>query len=139
MRETVSFHIMSLYRDFLSYTTGILKAHGVSFGQMPLILYIGKHPGCSQAQLTKELHLDWGHSQRSITKLAGCGLIQKEYSEAQSCHSLVLTETGQTVFEACHQVFSSWDRQKTAALTEEEAETLLSLLGKLSEHTKEGQ
>lgn len=128
---------MTLYRDFLSYTTKVLRELGVSFGQMPLILYIGKHAGCSQADLTKALRLDWGYSQRSITKLVDGGLLQKEYDETQSCHSLTLTESGWTVFDASHEVFRSWDQLKTSSLSAEETEMLLFLLSKLSADTKE--
>ena len=60
MKETLAFHIAALYRQFLAYTTEELKKAGLSFGQMPLIIYTGKHPGCTQADMTKMLRLDWG-------------------------------------------------------------------------------
>ena len=137
MKETISFHIMALYRDFLSYTTKSLKDLGVSFGQMPLILYVGKHSGCSQADLTRNLHLDWGYSQRSITKLSDLGFIRKEYDEKQSCNCLTLTESGMTVFDTSHTVFQSWDQLKTNKLSADEKETLIFLLSKLSTDIKE--
>lgn len=137
MKETMAFHIMALYRDFLSYTTKELKALGISFGQMPLILYIGKHPGCTQADLTRTLHLDWGYSQRSITKLVDTGFIRKEYNEAKAGNCLTLTEHGMEVFDTSHQVFTSWDSVKTGNLTAEEKETLLALLSKITTQKKE--
>ena len=60
MKETLAFHIAALYRQFLAYTTEELKKAGLNFGQMPLIIYTGKHPGCTQADMTKMLRLDWG-------------------------------------------------------------------------------
>ena len=132
MKETLAFHVMALYRDFLTYTTRELKALGVSFGQMPLILYVGKHPGCTQADLTRVLGLDWGYSQRSVTKLAEGGFLRKEYDGGQACNCLTLTDRGGTVFDACHSMFAAWDRLHTGVLSQEEQETLLLLLGRLT-------
>ena len=136
MKETMAFHIMALYRDFLAYTTKELKALGVSFGQMPLILYTGKHPGCTQADLTRVLRLDWGYSQRSISKLADAGFLSKEYNEEKACNCLTLTEHGKTVFDTSHRVFQSWDDSRTDGLSAEEKETLFLLLSKITTHRK---
>ena len=137
MKDTMAFHIMALHRDFLAYTTESLKELGLSFGQMPFILYAGKHPGCTQADLTRVLKLDWGYSQRSITKLADAGFIRKEYDEKKACNCITLTEKGQNVFTASHDVFRSWDQRKTASLSESEQQTLLALLAKLTSDLKE--
>ena len=59
MKDTFAFQVLVLYREFLAYTKKELKALGLSFGQMPLIVYAGKHPGCMQADLTRALQLDW--------------------------------------------------------------------------------
>ena len=139
MQETISFQIMVLYRDFLSYTTRALKEYGVNFGQMPLILYMGKHAGCRQAELKQDLHLDWGYSQRSISKLVEDGLVRKDYDPALSCNRLTLTERGQMVFDTCHDVFQSWDQLQTGRLTRQEADRLLELLCKLSPEGKESR
>ena len=137
MRETLSFHIAALYRDFLAYTTGELKKLGLSFGQMPLILYAGKHPNCTQADLTKALRLDWGYSQRSIAKLTESGFMRKEYDRNRSGNCLTLTETGARAFAACHQVFGTWDCIRTSALSDEEKKTLILLLNKMTGEGKQ--
>lgn len=67
---TVSSCILTLHRRFAAYTTQRLQELGLSFGMMYFIIYVGKHPGCTPSELTQRLHLDWGHSQRSLTKLA---------------------------------------------------------------------
>ena len=65
---TVSSCILTLHRRFAAYTTQRLQELGLSFGMMYFIIYVGKHPGCTPSELTQRLHLDWGHSQRSLTK-----------------------------------------------------------------------
>ena len=132
MKETLAFHIAGLYRDFLGYTTGELKALGVSFGQMPVIIYVGRHPGCSQADLTKMLRLDWGYSQRSVTKLVYAGMLRKAYDEKSACNCLNLTERGKEAFDVSHRVFTDWDTAKLGAFSPEEKETLLNLLSKIT-------
>ncbi len=131
MKETLAFQIVVLYREFISYTTKELKTLGLSFGQVPLIVYTGKHPGCMQADLTKALHLDWGYSQRSIAKLVETGFMTKVYNEEKSCNCLDLTESGKQAFDVCHSVFYSWDEIKMNDLPDEEKDAVMALLRKI--------
>ena len=68
--STVSSCILTLHREFAAYTTRRLQELGLSFGLIYFVIYVGKHPDCTPSELTKALHLDWGHSQRSLNKLA---------------------------------------------------------------------
>ena len=74
MFQTLAFYATVFHRDFAAYTTARLQKLGLSFGLLFPLIYVGKHPGCSQAQLTSALGLDWGYSQRSITRLVDEGL-----------------------------------------------------------------
>ena len=69
MFQTLAFYATAFHRDFAAYTTARLQKLGLSFGLLFPLIYVGKHPGCSQAQLTSALGLDWGYSQRSIPGL----------------------------------------------------------------------
>lgn len=104
--STVSSCILTLHREFAAYTTQRLQELGLSFGLIYFVLYVGKHPDCTPSELTKDLHLDWGHSQRSLNKLAEDG------------------------FLVCHQVFIDWDAQSLGGLTAQERQQLLTLLQK---------
>ena len=126
--STVSSCILTLHKGFAAYTTQRLQELGLSFGLMYFVIYVGKHPGCTPSELTKELRLDWGHSQRSLNKLAEDGFLTREKS-GRSYH-LDLTEKGRTAFAVCHQVFYDWDAQNLTALTADEQRQLLSLLQK---------
>ena len=137
MKETLSYQILSLYRDFLGYTRKEFDAIGLSFGQMPLILYVGTHPGCTHADLTKALQLDWGYSQRTVAKLSENGFLSKQRRPDRSGSSLTLTKAGENAFGICHGVFSSWDTTHSGNMTQEEAHTLLILLQKLAAEPEE--
>lgn len=73
--------------------------------------------------------MDWGYSQRCITKLVDDGLITQE--KTGRSYQLKLTEQGEESFRVSRQLFYDWDKQKLCALTEEERDTLLTLLRKI--------
>ena len=135
MKNTLAFQIIVLYREFLAYTTAEVKKLGLNFGQIPLVVYTGKHSGCTQADLTKALDLDWGYSHRSINKLVDSGFITKKYDEEKGCNVLSLTASGEEAFDLCHKVFDSWNEIKLKDFSEEDKETLISSLKKIQEKT----
>ena len=106
--STLSYYTTELYKEFAAYTTEKLHELGLNFGQMYFIIYVGKHPECTPSELTSALKLDWGHSQRSVAKLAEDG------------------------FDVCHQVLFDWDATKLTGLTNEEQQLLFNLLCKIS-------
>ena len=98
-------------------------------GQAPGLHPKPAHRGPSE--LTQRLQLDWGHSQRSLTKLAEDGFLTKEKS-GRSYH-LELTEKGRTAFAVCHRVFYDWDARNLTGLTADEQRQLLELLHKAAQ------
>ena len=113
MNRTLSFYTTVLYKNFLAFTTGELHKLGLSYGQMPFIVYVGKHPGCTSSRLKEQMHLDWGHTQRCITRLVDGGFLSKEQSEGDGrTYHLNLTESGEHAFRVCHQVFQVWDENQ---------------------------
>ena len=130
MFDTLAFQSAALYRDFSAYTGEKLEQMGLHFGLLFFLIYVGKHPGTSPTELTEALRLDWGHSQRCITKLVDGGFLTRE--KAGRRYRLDLTDKGRKAFAASHQVFFDWDEKRLATLTPEEQETLFTLLRKLA-------
>ena len=62
MFDTLSYYATVFHRSFTAYTTRRLGQLGLTFGSLFPVLYVGKHPGCTQAELTAALGLDWGYS-----------------------------------------------------------------------------
>ena len=135
MQETLSYISTLLYRDFAAYTSGKLRELGLSYGSMPFILYVGKHPGCTPSELTKALRMDWGHSQRSVMRLAGEGFLTRE--KTGRTHQLQLTETGEKAFAVTHQVFADWDEARLGGLDREERQLLMDLLERVGKQCRE--
>lgn len=128
MFRTFSYACTVLYRRFTQYTSARLNQLSLSFGTLFFLIYVGKHPGCTQSELTTALHLDWGHSQRTVLKLVEGGFLLRE--KDGRAYRLTLSEQGQRAFEASHQVFFDWDEQALANLTPEERRQLTALLYK---------
>lgn len=129
MFETLSYHCTALYRSFVNYTSHRLQEIGMSYGAMFPIIYVGKHPGCTQGELTQALGLDWGYCQRTIIKLTEDGFLSRK--RLGRAYHLDLLEKGEQAFAISHQVFFDWDDQAMAGLSGEEREQLLTLLEKV--------
>ena len=128
MIRTFSYACTVLYRRFSHYTSQRLHQWGLSFGTLFPVIYVGKHPGCTQSELTAALHLDWGHSQRTVLKLVESGFLVRR--KEGRVYRLTLSDKGQQAFAASHQVFFDWDEQALANLTPEERRQLTALLYK---------
>ena len=128
MFQTLAYYATAFHRSFTAYTTQRLQTLGLNFGSLFPVIYVGKHPGCTQAELTAALGLDWGYSQRCITKLVEEGFLTREKSGR--AYHLDLSPKGQEAFQVSHQVFFDWDQQALAALDENEREQLFALLAK---------
>ena len=130
MFDTLAYYVTVFHRAFTAYTSRRLQQLGLNFGSLFLVIYVGKHPDCTQAELTDALRLDWGYSQRCVSKLERDGFLVREKSGR--AYHLRLSERGQEAFRVSHQVFFDWDRQALCALTDTEREQLFSLLSKIS-------
>lgn len=131
MFQTLAYYATAFHRSFVNYTTAKLQTLGLNFGSLFLVIYVGKHPDCTQTQLTSDLNLDWGYSQRSVTKLVEEGFLTREKSGR--CYHLNLSDKGQQAFEVSHQVFFDWDEQVLSALSLQEREQLFTLLAKAAQ------
>ncbi len=129
MFDTLSYQFTVLYRDFFAYTSHRLQQLGLSYGVLFLLIYIGKHPGCSQGELTTALGLDWGYCQRSLLKLVSDGFLTRE--KRGRAYHLNLSEKGQEAFQISHQVFFDWDELALKDLSSDEKEELRTILKKI--------
>lgn len=126
---TLSYYFSIFYKDFVNYTSEKLQNIGLNYGSLFFLIYIGKNPDCTPSELTKALKVDWGHSQRSITKLEETGFLTKD-KIGRSYH-LNLTQKGLEAFQLSHQVFFDWDKLNLQCLTSKEHNELIQLLQKV--------
>lgn len=129
MTKTFSYRCTVFYRAFAAYTSRRLQELGLSFGVIFLLVYVGKHPDCTQGELTQALGLDWGYCQRSVVKLVEDGFLLRE--RRGRAYHLNLSGKGADAFRLSHQVFDDWDAQALSGLSGEEREMLFTLLEKV--------
>ena len=131
MVNTLAYYSTVLSRSFTAYTAHALEQIGLSQGLLYPLLYVGRHPGCTQAELTNALGLDWGYCQRSTLRLVEDGFFLRE--KQGRAYRLTLSEKGLQAFETSHQVFFDWDNDVLQPLSEQERAQLLTLLAKVKE------
>lgn len=131
MVNTLAYYSTVLSRSFTAYTAHALEQIELSQGLLYPLLYVGRHPGCTQAELTNALGLDWGYCQRSTLRLVEDGFFLRE--KQGRAYRLTLSEKGLQAFETSHQVFFDWDNDVLQPLSEEERAQLLALLAKVKE------
>ena len=120
----------SLTEFFNKHEDDTLKgiSHKNSIIKRNIIAHMAVNGECTLSELTKELHLDWGHSQRSLVKLVEDGFLTRE--KLGRSYRLRLTSQGEQAFMVCHRVFADWDAEALSGLTAPERQQLLALLQK---------
>ncbi|MEG0752104.1 MAG: MarR family transcriptional regulator [Oscillospiraceae bacterium] len=132
MNQTLAYYATLLHKDFTEYCNHKLAEEGLSQGKLYFILYVGRHTGCSPKELAKALHMDGGHTTRTLAKLAQDGFLAQEKSKTDGrAHTLRLTEKGDAAFRRSHELFTAWDAEALGPLTAEEKAALMTLLSKL--------
>lgn len=131
MFQTLAYYSVVLHRDFAAYTAERLQEVGLNFGRLFFVLYVGKHPDCTPSELTHALHMDWGHTQRTLEKMEEDGFLTRTKEEHGRSWHLRLTEKGEEAFDVSHQVFYDWDEKMMENLDSQEKEQLFSLLEKV--------
>lgn len=133
MLQSLAYYSTILKKDFHDYCNKKLLEMDLSQGLLFYILYIGRHPKCSPKQLSQALHMDTGHTTRSLAKLEQSGFIKQETNpNDKRAHILNLTVKGEQSFKSSHELFYKWDKEVMSELSLDEQYQLLTLLEKLS-------
>jgi DNA-binding MarR family transcriptional regulator len=132
MNSTLAYYSTILRHNFKTYCTLKLQEMGLTQGHFFFLLYVGKHPNCSPKELSDALHMDAGHTNRTLSKLETSGfLIQEQNPNDRRAHILTLTQKGNDAFKAGHDLFYQWDDVILTNLTNDEKTELFKLLNKL--------
>lgn len=133
MQQTLAYHVSSLRRDFTEYCQVHLQEMGLSQGLLFFLIYTGRHPNCTPKEIAAALHMDMGHTTRSLFKLTQSGfLLQSSDPRDKRSHILTLTPKGEYTFQEIHALFTKWDQKVMASFSQEERLLLLDLLSRLT-------
>ena len=90
-----------------------------------------RQDGIRQEDLTLKLNIDKGTTARAIKKLEAEGfIIKKEDKDDKRAYRIFITDKGIHHRDAIYKVAKEWENNLTKNLTEEEKETMISLLKK---------
>lgn len=132
MNTKLAYFISELRRDFINECSQKLQEIQMTPGLLYPMLYIGTHPRCSPKAVMESLHMDWGHTQRTLDKLVNDQLITREKNPGdRRSYCLNLTDKGSEVFRKSQEMTVAWNKEKLSVLTPEEQKQLSILLNKL--------
>ena len=136
--SSLAYFVNVLRKEFVEYCNKRLQALGLMEGQLYFILYVGKHPGCTQKELAQALRMDTGHTTRTLVKLKQNGFLEKEmHQKDKRSHIIRLTEKGKSAFRVSHELLTEWDAEVLQPLNSEERRQLMSLMRRFA-RGKEG-
>lgn len=131
----MAFYIAVLRRQFTEFCKKKLAEMDVTYGQIFIILYIGKRGKCMPKEISLALELDEGHLNRVLLKLIENGFIIRTKKDGRS-NIVNLTSKGEQVFRKSRDLFYEWDENMLSSLSESEKQKLLELIKKITVYPK---
>lgn len=131
--DSFAAQVSALRRQFVGYCTQQLAQVGVTYGQVYILICIGKRGACSPKEIGQVLGLDGGHLNRTLAKLAEGGFVVQEPDPGDRRARVVrLTPKGDEVFALSHEVFHRWDEEILSPLSPQERGQLMEYLRTLN-------
>lgn len=132
---SLALSISGLRHHFQDVCSMRLKSLGLTPALLYFLLYVGKHPGCTQRQMNDALCVDVGYATRSVAKLVEAGYLEQRANPSDGRSNLLyLTPEGERAYGYGRRVVGEWNDVALGCLEPEEAETLNALLGKVAMH-----
>jgi MarR family transcriptional regulator, organic hydroperoxide resistance regulator len=131
---TISLWISAVARVHRQHAGALLHGLGLSAGQELLLMLLWEKEPRTQAELTREMAIEPPTTSKMISRMATAGLIARKRSELDRRTVLVnLTEAGRTLEGPVNAAWRTLEDDTVAALTPEEQDNLLILLGRVLE------
>ena len=135
--ESFAFYISVLRKQFVSYCSEKLAEVGLTYGQLYIIIYIGRRKECSPKEISTFLRLDAGHINRTLSKLIESGhVIQEKNPRDKRANIVSLTEKGKEVFKMSYNLFRDWDRETLSSIDDDEKEKLMDVMKEITLNLK---
>jgi DNA-binding MarR family transcriptional regulator len=130
-RFPVSFAMLALARSHRALAAQLLRELGLFVGQEIMLMQLWVQDGQSQNCLGNTLRLDHSTVAKSVQRLEEAGFVTRSRSEADRRVTIVsLTPAGRDLEPKVQDVWSKLEQITTEALTEQEKESLVTLLRK---------
>lgn len=105
---------------------------GLRPDQLGVMECIVRNPGCTQAQVAREMMVTPATMAQTVKRLERAGLIRREVDPAnQRCNLLIATGRGQGLARQCREFHDCYDQQVFLGFSDEEIEQFCSTLGRM--------
>lgn len=105
---------------------------GLHMGQLPILEYVRKNDGCTQAELAEKLLVSPASIALSTKRMEKEGLLEKHVDENNlRRNQLTVTEKGRRVSERCRNIFNEADTRMFDGFEKSELEHFLACLDKM--------
>lgn len=121
-----------LHRSRKSFMGERLREFGLSGAMYMILMQVGFHPGTTQDNIALHMYIDKSNVARRIKQLEELGYIYRETDLSdRRQNNLYLTDRGSGLLPLIKQYLSEWGQSISSELSDDELDTLLSLLGKM--------
>jgi len=130
--------ISIIERSNILYRNEVFKEYGLKGYQANYLLEINRHPGISQEELTKTMHIDKSNVARGLMHLSEMGYITR-VQDSNDLRLLLLypTEKGSELTKIISSIFKNQRNHLLQDFDENEINTLMSYLDKLKIRAEE--
>ncbi|TCP51925.1 DNA-binding MarR family transcriptional regulator [Tamaricihabitans halophyticus] len=132
--DRVGFHVKRVEQELIALKTLVLKPSGLTVPQYSALVMISLNPGATAAALARFNMVTPQTMATILTNLADKGLVERKPDPYHlNSISVELTDYGKQILATADQAAVSVERTLGAAFTDEERETLISLLARCSD------
>ncbi|MBQ2723966.1 MAG: MarR family transcriptional regulator [Clostridia bacterium] len=108
------------------------NAVGLMGCQMPILTYIDRKPGCTQADLARKMFVSPASIAKSIDRLENSGLVTREVSQdSKRQYTLFLTENAKKALAESVKNMQAYDEKLFFDFSDQDLATLNQLMDKL--------
>lgn len=127
--------ISILHRKNMAYLNSKLKIYDLTTSQVHILLYMSKHSGSSQEEISNYFSIDKASTARTIDSLIKKGyIIKKKNLEDKRAYKLFLTDFALKQNDEILDMFNRWNNAIKADLSSDELDNTYKCLQKMSEN-----
>jgi DNA-binding MarR family transcriptional regulator len=136
--SSVGRYVSILHRYWQVYIDRALAPLGIGAGQLPILIYLLKRDGVSQARIVGHLRADKSSTARTIRKLVEQGYVERrpDPQDARAYHIRV-TAKAHSIRAALGEILKGWTDAVSRDLSADERAQLLGMLGRMLARAEE--
>ena len=126
-------YISLIHRQANVFFSKEFHKYGFGCGQYMFLIHLYKNDGISQEKLSELVNIDKGTTAKAIKKLEELNfIIRSKDTNDKRVNRIFLTEKALNIKDDFFSVLTNWENSLTNTLTEEEINSGLAILNKLS-------